>query len=181
VTDPTRPGRQPITVRSWFVRRPGRPYTEVAGHSVVVVPERRVAYEIAPAALRLWATLAHRPLGDLIADLDPDRAPVEYLELVRRWRALGLVEERAVLDGDPTSLGPEQEPEPLPELTWRAVGSRGPAPPTDDDPLAWFEALLGWVAEADLHRPGMADALATMAEQPEARAALAARLCGPRG
>ncbi len=148
---------------------------------MVLVPERRVAYEIAPGALALWAALGDRTLGDLIADLDPGRPAHDYLEVVRRWRALGLVEERAELEGEPEIVDDTADPAPVHELAWRALGPTSPPPPSTDDPLEWFAALLSWVADDDLHRPGLADALASLAEQPDGRAELVARLCGHGG
>ena len=100
-------GRRPVSLRSRFVRRPDRPYTEVAGRSLVVVPSGHAAYELAPAAVALWAALDDRPLGELVASRPPDQPPVAYLELVRRWRALGLVEERTALAGLDTDPGVE--------------------------------------------------------------------------
>ncbi len=96
--------RAPISARSRLGRRPDRPYTEVDGHPVVIVPERRACYRIAPAALALWAALDGRPLGQVVDGLGPeaDRHPLlDYVELVRRWRALGLVDECAAPDEAP--------------------------------------------------------------------------------
>ncbi len=144
---------------------------------MVLVPERRMAYEIAPGALALWGALDDRSLGDLIARLDPNRPAHDYLEVVRRWRALGLIEERVVLGVEPQTV----DPAPPAELRWRTPDPTSLDAPSHDDPLQWFGTLLGWVADDDLHQPGLADALASLAEQPDARAALAARLCGRDG
>ncbi len=173
--------RRPVSAGSWFARRPDRPYTEVGGHSMVLVPERRMAYEIAPGARGLWAALGDRPLGELVAALDPDRPPLEYVELVRRWRALGLVEERAVLAAQRRAANDQPTSVAGSSLTWRRLESAGAAVPAGDDALEWFSVLLRWVADDDLHRPGLADAIAEMAEQPDLCTALAARLCDLRG
>jgi hypothetical protein len=173
--------RRPVSLESRFTRRADRPYTEVAGHSMVLVLERRSAYEIAPGALALWASLGDRTLGDLITDLDPNRPALDYLEVVRRWRALGLIEERDVLGVEGQTVDDTNGPASVAELRWRSPDPAGPVPPSNDDPLEWFAFLLGWVADEDLYRPGLADALAALAEQPDGRAELAARLCGHVG
>jgi hypothetical protein len=91
-------GRAPVNARSRFRRLPGRPYTEVAGQPVVVNLERRMCVPLSPAAVALWAALDGRPLHDLVAAADLLPA---CIELLRRWRAFGLIEEDAVLDDAP--------------------------------------------------------------------------------
>ena len=112
-------GRAPVNGRSRFRRLPDRPYTEVAGQPVVVNLERRTCVPLSPAAVALWAALDGRALEELVARADepgahgepgahvehgrPDAAdPLPaYRELLRRWRAFGLIEEDGVVDAAP--------------------------------------------------------------------------------
>jgi hypothetical protein len=184
--------RAPISPASELCRRPRRPYSEVDGHAVVVIPERRAFVELPPRAVALWAALDGRPLAAVVGGLtsrtgDPVIATAEAIELVRRWRALDLVEERAVLgaegggaDDEPelARLDPDAEPPSAPRLEWRTPSTAEAPSPDEDDAVAWFGALLSWVSDDDLAAPGLADALAGLAERPDARRQVAARLFG---
>jgi hypothetical protein len=177
------PARAPISRASELGRRPGRPYSEVAGHAVVVIPERRSFIELAPGSVALWAGLDGRPLADVVAELGPPGGPTiamtEAIELARRWRALGLVEEGSVLAAaGAAALGPldaSDESSPRPPLSWRASSAESADAPDRDDALAWFGALLSWVSDQDLAEPGVADALAELAEEPDLCREVAAR------
>lgn len=130
-------GRAPVNARSRFRRLPDRPYTEVAGHPVVVNLERRTCVPLSPAGVALWAALDGRPLDDLVAPAvgagatdapgapgAPDRSDASDLlpaciELLRRWRAFGLIEEDAVL-GDVPAPDPVAAPARRATVTLRA-------------------------------------------------------------
>lgn len=95
-------GRTPVSGRSRFRRLAGRPYTEVDGQPVVVNLERRTCIPLSPSAVALWAALDGRPLADLVVAGEPgtpDPLPA-CVELLRRWRALGLIEEDEVIDDE---------------------------------------------------------------------------------
>ena len=145
----------------------GRPYTEVGGHSMVLVPERRMCVEIAPGALALWGALGDRTLAAVLADLPapPELRPPpdEAVEVVRRWRALGLIEERAVLgvetETDRSTAGEAHRDATRPPRPWiDAVPRRGrarlasagpdagPCPPAEQrrDRPGWARSSGGW-------------------------------------
>lgn len=94
------PGRRPLSLGSKLARRPGQAYTEVDGHPVVVGPEPGRFTELAPATLALWAALDGRPLDEVAAAVDPDlgRGRVGTVDVCRRLRALGLIDDVAVLE-----------------------------------------------------------------------------------
>lgn len=97
-------GRAPVSPRSRFFRRPDRPYTEVDGRPVVIHPDRRTFYELTPAATAVWASLDGRSVRELATSITTSTGsdPVlSCVELVRRWRALGLIEECTVLGTAP--------------------------------------------------------------------------------
>jgi hypothetical protein len=181
---------------------------------VVLVPHRRRFHVLAPAAAGLWGSLDGRPLDEVVAGLTgtdearrPDRSGDPMLacvEMLRRWRALGLVEECGGRHGG--SAEPHRIPAPRATISFRAsaadagatlvVGATAdqrvtvrvrppqvvgagvpltgvreviqtPAPTMVEGPIGVldvFGALLEGVVEDEVVDPGLADALAGLAE-----------------
>jgi hypothetical protein len=56
--------------------------------------ESDVTYELSPAAAELWASIDGRQLDELCHDIcDDETTPVQVVELLRRLKALGLIED----------------------------------------------------------------------------------------
>jgi hypothetical protein len=122
---PIRPARAPVSERSRFGRLPAHPYTEVDGHPVVLALDRRRFHVLTPAGARLWGALDGRPLGEVVDDLaGPGTDPrAEGIELIRRWRALHLVEEGLAGDEAVDDLGDDAAASAMASVSFRGVAA----------------------------------------------------------
>jgi hypothetical protein len=111
-------------------------YSEIGGSPVLWEPVTRVLHELTPAGAGLWASFDGRTLAEIVAGAAGSMAPDdrirferEAVEVVRRLRAVGLVEDLG--DGSPPrddgSTG-------VPPSVVRLLGRPAAVPTTDPDP-----------------------------------------------
>jgi hypothetical protein len=104
---------EPVTLRSRLRRRPGVVATEVAGLPVLCDADARTTHPLSAAAARLWTDLDGRPLAAHLDQLtSSDDAPTEValIELIRRLRAVDLIEDCG--PGDGAAANPVPHPAP---------------------------------------------------------------------
>lgn|GEM_PF-2978942 len=124
---------EPVGLGSRVGPCPGVRYSEIDGSPVLWEPATRVLHELTPAGAGLWASFDGRTLAEIVDDAtgsmmagERARFEREAVEVVRRLRAVGLVE-----DLEDASAAPDLGPTGVPPSVLRLAGRVATGPWTE--------------------------------------------------